>query len=197
MGDKTKIEWTDSSWNPIRGCSVVSVENQKTADERIPFLLQTPATVRWISAEPLLGPVNLRPAWLYDSFPKHISASGRAYGHQSRLHWLVAGGESGPNARPMHPDWARSLRAQCVAAGVAFFFKQFGEWAPRTWSEVIELPPPDGSSRLGCFKSDGEFTIGSSGSNLQNMARVGKKTAGRVLDGRTWDEMPKVMSHAG
>lgn len=90
----------------------VSVEDQAAADERIPLLLQTPAAVRFISAEPLLGPVNLW-KWLPDS-PVEV------------LNWVITGGESGTNARPMHPDWARSLRDQCVTAGGPFFFKQWG-----------------------------------------------------------------------
>ena len=95
----------------------VSVEDQQTADERIPILLQTPAAVRWVSYEPALGPVDFSP-YLRLATP------------DSRLQWLVAGGESGPRARPPHPDWFRSVRDQCQAAGVPFFFKQWGAWAP-------------------------------------------------------------------
>ncbi len=197
----------------------VSVENQQYADKRIPLLLQTPAAVRWLSIEPLLGQVDLAKwialrcshcgqlagvgggrlggeGWRFapGSFPEHLHRDDHDYPAitpPDSINWVVVGGESGTNARPMHPYWARTIRDQCVAADVPFFFKQFGEWAPRTFGEVIELPPPDGSSRLGCFKSDGKFAVGSSGSELQNMARVGKKAAGgRMLDGRTWDEMP-------
>lgn len=99
----------------------VSVEDQAAADERIPLLLQTPAAVRWISAEPLLGPVNA--AFWLDSLPAAVD-------QRPRLDWVVVGGESGTNARPMHPEWARNLRDQCAAAGVPFLFKQWGEWAP-------------------------------------------------------------------
>jgi len=103
-----------------------SVEDQPTADERIPVLLDTPAAVRWISAEPLLGPVEIE-EYLAD------------------LDWVVAGGESGPAARPMDPDWARSLRDQCVRSQVPFFFKQWGgpaakaggrELDGRTWDQM-------------------------------------------------------------
>lgn len=109
----------------------VSCEDQKTADERIPLLLQTPAAVRWISAEPLLGPVELRQAnadphfrrsWL--EYNQRVSDGKFSEGTYNRLDWVVVGGESGPGARPMHPDWARSLRDQCIAADVPFFFKQ-------------------------------------------------------------------------
>ena len=102
----------------------VSVEDQATADERIPLLLQTPAAVRWVSAEPLLGPVNLRCVAPFDDF--HTDALDTP-DPTRKLRWIVAGGESGPKARPMHPDWVRSLRDQCQAAGVAFFMKQITE----------------------------------------------------------------------
>jgi protein gp37 len=93
----------------------VSVENQQWADIRIPALLDTPAAVRFLSCEPLLGPINLgEPA-------------------DTRVDWVIVGGESGRGARPMHPDWARSLRDQCTAAGVPFLFKQWGEHAPRSY----------------------------------------------------------------
>jgi protein gp37 len=98
----------------------VSVEDQSTADERIPLLLQTPAAVRWVSAEPLLGPVDLRD--FDDGLWRRSDAC---------LDWVVVGGESGPSARPIHPDWARSLRDQCAEAGVPFLFKQWGDFYRR------------------------------------------------------------------
>ena len=95
-----------------------SISDQASADLRIPELLACPAAIRFISAEPLLGPVDLK---------------ATRYGHMtaiSRLDWVIVGGESGPHARAMHPGWARSVRDQCAAAGVAFLFKQWGEWLP-------------------------------------------------------------------
>lgn len=138
----------------------VSVEDQATADERIPLLLETPAAVRWVSAEPLLGPVD------FQRFQEHLPPAVHL-GWLDDIDWLVCGGESGPGARPMHPDWARSARDQCVAAGVPFFFKQWGEFCPQSQS-------PPGMLR----RSDDEFD------------RVGKKAAGRLLDGREWKEYP-------
>lgn len=147
----------------------VSVEDQATADERIPLLLQTPATVRWVSAEPLLGAVDLeRVAWptkcghrvdvLRGGYwnKAHCIALGPSVdigeskggftNHSdfpATLDWVVCGGESGgPNARPMHPDWAEDLQSQCEEAGVPFFFKQWGEWCPcnqMTDTEIGEL----------------------------------------------------------
>ena len=100
----------------------VSVEDQAAADERIPFLLQAPAAVRWISAEPLLGSIDVcrylgNP--LAKPYPFLVPVTAPA---PRGIDWCVTGGESGPGARPMHPDWARALRDQCAGAGVAFFF---------------------------------------------------------------------------
>lgn len=147
-----------------------SVENQETADKRIPELLKVPAKVRFLSCEPLLGEVDL---------PLHnctiVPGQGGTVAEQiartqimPAIHWVIVGGESGPNARPVHPDWVRSIRDQCVAAGVPFFFKQWGEWAP---SPEIGLP---------YHFEDGDHAF-----------RIGKKTAGRLIDGRTWEEQPK------
>lgn len=99
----------------------VSVENQQWADIRIPALLDTPAAVRFLSCEPLLGPVDLVP-------PLKTWADDRSVQINQHLHWVIVGGESGPGARPMHPDWARSIRDQCVFAGVPFLFKQWGSY---------------------------------------------------------------------
>jgi len=111
----------------------VSAEDQARADERIPLLLETPAAVRFVSCEPLLGPIdliNLDHTGAQRKDQAHgISALWRAaaeIGLRTMLDWVICGGESGPVARPMHPDWARSLRDQCQAAGVPFFFKQWG-----------------------------------------------------------------------
>ena len=129
----------------------VSAERQQEADERIPELLNTPAAIRFVSAEPLLGPIDMRRFFLSDEDRDEVEAldrramagrlsegAHRALEEQQStaqrsgvgVDWLIAGGESGRYARPMHPDWARSLRDQCAAAGVPFFFKQWGEWAP-------------------------------------------------------------------
>ncbi|MEA2935038.1 MAG: hypothetical protein QOD74_1684 [Variibacter sp.] len=156
----------------------VSTERQKEAFARIPHLLQTPAAVRFVSAEPLLGPIDLRKAW-------QVNASGALERAFPSLDWVIAGGESGKRARPMHPDWARSLREQCEAADVEFFFKQWGEWVP-----LHALSFGDGR----------EIVIGADGHHVTapdrqdhtcaRMFCVGKKAAGRLLDGRTHDGMP-------
>lgn len=150
-GDEWLSQWLDGT-PPANVWLGTTVEDQQRADERIPQLLQIPARVRFLSCEPLLGPLDLdfgHPKW-------RTAESYHAY-----IHWVICGGESGPKARPMHPDWARSLRDQCQAAGVPYFFKQWGEWA---WA----------------FSSDGR----------PSMSLVGKKAAGALLDGREWSEFP-------
>jgi len=138
----------------------VSVEDQATADERIPILLDTPAAVRWVSAEPLLGPVNLG-----EPLSGPVNGWHTALDH---LDWVVAGGESGPKARPSHPDWFRSLRDQCKAAEVPFLFKQWGEYAPNWYNDAAGNPI----------------------AGTEWMDRIGKKATGRLLDGALHDEYP-------
>jgi protein gp37 len=154
----------------------VSVENQKTADERIPLLLQTPAAVRFVSCEPLLGPVDLG---LLGTIP-HSTPYNLVY---QKLNWVICGGESGTRARPMHPNWVRSIRDQCQEANVPFFFKQWGEWQLTNEREEMKQ---DGNERLTSIDVPGAI-----GYNKAWFRRVGKKNAGRVLDGRTWDEYPQ------
>lgn len=139
-----------------------SASDQASAAVRVPHLLETPAAVRFLSAEPLLGKLDLREfLWVGEEGGIDFSHTPRKF-----LHWVIAGGESGPHARPMHPDWARSLRDQCVAAGVPFFFKQWGNHA---WCETVAGIP-----------------------STMTAYRVSKAHAGRLLDGRTWDQMPGV-----
>jgi protein gp37 len=153
----------------------ISVVNQEEADRDIPKLKQIPAAVRFLSLEPLLGPIEL-PNMLA-GFPRHITRDGRAIGAPLTIHWVIVGGESGGHARPMHPEWARSLRDQCNAAGVAYLFKQWGEWRPVASVEDSWAVNP---TRLHYERSH-DVTY----------AREGKKAAGRTLDGRTWEEFPR------
>lgn len=162
----------------------VSVENQEAADERIPLLLQTPAAVRFISAEPLLGPVDLELYLPYHNHPLKDEWHRNGY-HIRRLNigitegtldWIICGGETGPGARPMHPDWVRSLQNQCQAAGVPFFFKSWGMWR--------EACPPDDPIWNG-FSPELHYEHGT------YFITLGQKAAGRLLDGRTWNEYPE------
>ncbi len=176
----------------------VSVEDQAAANERIPLLLDTPAAVRWISAEPLLGSVDLVVPF---AGAKVNSARGARPGIPP-LDWVVVGGESGPKARPMHPQWARDLRDQCAAAGVPFLFKQWGEWVPRsscyhTFEDGLSCADLDpGASKWPCIRlnengGDGHRLEDEDGGDSAYMQRVGKKRAGRLLDGVTHDGYPE------
>jgi protein gp37 len=167
-----EIEW------PLKNVWLgVSVENQKYADERIPLLLQTPAAVRWISAEPLLGSVEMPPSWLNPTRQ-----------NDNPLAWVVAGGESGPGARPMHPDWARSLRDQCAKAGVPFFFKQWGEWYPMTRTDGVHECP------IGAYTTSGnpDYVSERGREFYAGFLRRGKKAAGSLLDGVAHKQYPAV-----
>jgi protein gp37 len=173
--DPTKVweQWTPAQGNrggydncgpgwPLENVWIgVSVEDQATADERIPLLLETPAVVHWISAEPLLGPIDL--SLFLDR------GVNTALGN-CNLNWVVTGGESGPKARPSHPDWFRSLRNQCATAGVPFFFKQWGEWV-----SVSEVEGPGAHHHF---------------PDAATVRRTGKKLAGRMLDGVEHNEYP-------
>jgi len=151
----------------------VSVEDQKWADIRIPALLATPAAIRFISAEPLLGPLDL--AGEHHNQPrKWLDPGGGG------IDWVIAGGESGPQARPMHPGWVRALRDQCAAADVAFLFKQWGAFTPvGLWRPETGRPAGPGVL-MEPFGSDFGY----------HMLRVGKKKAGRELDGHLHDNYP-------
>lgn len=187
----------------------VSVENQQWADIRIPALLDTPAAVRWLSMEPLLGSVDLRRSLARWQPGDDQPWTGDRLHTRDVLGWVVAGGESGPNARPMHPDWARSLRDQCAAAGVPFFFKQHGEWEPigPLYPQGDDDPDPYDDAHMEAvhlevienrtvieLERDGYIAEGHQPGDERTwlMGRVGKKRAGRVLDGRTHDEYPAV-----
>jgi protein gp37 len=257
VADRTTIEWSDATWNPVTGCTKVSAgcdhcyaetfaerfrgtpghyfergfdvvlahwgagwplpnvwlgvstENQQWADIRIPALLDTPAAVRWISAEPLLGPIDIsrwqqeRPVGR-DLALRPLTPSEMRACRIPGLDWLVVGGESGRGARPMHPDWPRRLRYQCEAAGIPFLFKQWGEWTPMaplrdgkfdftgayslandgTLYEPGALAYPDGPRYGEAIRAD------HGRAHLTSMYLVGKKAAGRELDGELHDGYP-------
>lgn len=159
----------------------VSVENQKAANERLPYLMEIPNVWRFVSCEPLLDKVNLRQVhdpvnhMLYDCLDgiRTIYAHGMEWPSPYRqLHWVIAGGESGKDARPMHADWARKLRDDCQETGTLIFFKQWGEWLHE--SQI-------GGHRLGKKYHRWEDGSGS--------LWVGKAGAGNLLDGREWRQL--------
>jgi protein gp37 len=144
-----KSNWPDNVWVGT------TVEDQKSAEERLPHLSRVAAVVRFISAEPLLGDLSIA-RWL-----------GRS------IHWVITGGESGPHARPTSPSWFRNLLIQCMEANIPFHFKQWGDWAP---GEGVNLPAV---RKTALEAQDGTL-----------MFRLGKKAAGRLLDGEMWDGLP-------
>lgn len=157
-----------------------SVGNQEAADKRIPHLLKVPAAVRFLSVEPLLGPVDLcKPMPGPDLDQGGGQKICQPWFIQSGIDWVIVGGESGPGSRAMHPQWATSLRDQCVAAGVPFFFKQWGEYQP--------LSTTDGKQKL----PFGDYILPSANGSGFGFIKKGKTAAGRLLDGREWNEMPK------
>ena len=174
---RCELGWPDLAEWPLPNVWLgVTVEDQERADLRVPALLDTPAVVRFLSCEPLLGPVTLHQDRL----------GGRRF--LDGIDWVIAGGESGKDARPMHPDWARSLRDDCQTTGVPFLFKQWGEWAPNGFQD------PEDSTRwvqvTPNLRDDRDRWVNGGTGVVTSMRRVGKKAAGRELDGRTWNEYP-------
>jgi protein gp37 len=135
-----------------------TVENQFWAARRLPHLLRLPAAVRFLSCEPLLGPLDLS---------KWVNKRGFR-----PIDWIIAGGESGPRSRPMRPAWLRNLRDYCADKTIAFHFKQWGHWIPE---DQLPKAAPD----VATLRTDPE-----------RMVALGKKIAGRVLDGKTYDSFP-------
>jgi protein gp37 len=207
--------WAAEHGWPVNAWAGVSVESQAAADERIPDLIRVPAPVRFLSCEPLLGPIHLdlRARWfgggcrggcleadLYDSTDgaercrrcQHPQAGGV----RAPVDWIIVGGESGRHARPMHPDWARSLRNRAAAAGVAFLFKQWGEWAPvddieangTDWPGMTNPDRADGGVREHFWRDSwvrqrSPVELHGRVGGDTSVLRVGKKAAGRLLDG--------------
>ncbi len=142
FADNYRSEWPSNVWIGT------SIEDQETADERIPHLLRVPAPTRFLSVEPMLGPVDVD-KWIRGAVAiDEPRPNWQVIGAAPKIHWVIVGGESGPGARPMHPSWAQSLRDQCVAARVPFFFKQWGGVDKkaagrvldgRMWSEMPEV----------------------------------------------------------
>lgn len=199
--------WLNGGW-PSHVGLMITVVNQTEADRDIPKLLDLKARlgIPWvgISYEPALGPIRLDrirspeswgenpDGWTFDCMTAGdyytlddggppLSSDGPW--REAAIDWVICGGESGPNARPMHPDWARSVRDQCEAAGVPYLFKQWGEWHP-----------------MGQCLSDGNINAMDKGQKQSSWdettqsVHVGKKRAGRLLDGREWNGFPVALT---
>ncbi|ACB27689.1 phage Gp37/Gp68 family protein [Methylobacterium radiotolerans] len=201
----------------------VSAEDQRRADERVPDLLATPAAVRFVSAEPLLGPIDFRALKpgpeeisldaLTGAFTVTASFAGGLANYQAGLDalpplpsrrpgldWIIVGGESGHGARPMHPDWARQIRDACAAAGVAYLFKQWGSWGP---GAAFDAAPSARTAYLGEIQTlvgPGSRTIKIAVPTRMDdvlgppltLKQLGKKAAGRLLDGVEHNGFPEV-----
>lgn len=181
--------------------------NQAEADRDIPKLLATPAAVRFLSIEPMLGAIRLG-SWLQRS-PSAAFVAGKVTATMpdwtrigsTSIDWVICGGESGPHARPMHPHWALDLRDQCAAAGVPFMFKQWGEFGPTPDDWLLSIGGvvfPEGSIFAGMpsrqiHRNFDDYAT-SSDTTAEQMRRIGKKAAGRILDGRTHDGFPETRS---
>jgi Protein of unknown function (DUF5131) len=205
----------------------ITVQIKTAAELRIPALLESQAAVRWVSVEPLLDLVDLtrirggtrqQPDLVSDVLGRRVGVAGRwTMRLAAGLEWVVTGGESG-SPRAVHPDHVLALRDQCVAAGVPFWFKQWGEFRPARivdrpgmvgdrgfahpqggWSApVIREPGPSGTMRTAVTRllEPGERTVGTVLLDRDTIAvKMGAKAAGRELDGRTWDELPGLVGH--
>ena len=160
----------------------VTVCNQQEADENIPILLRTPAVGRFISVEPMIAPVRLRTTCLPTKFWPPLFSKRNSGFHDSPgggIHWVICGGETGPNARPIHPHWIRSLRDQCLVSHLPFFFKQWGEFLPSTEAH-----------KRGVIVGHQLHSFPWGQCQLQ-MARVGKESAGDLFDGEQYHEFPQ------
>ncbi|HEY3853874.1 MAG TPA: phage Gp37/Gp68 family protein [Verrucomicrobiae bacterium] len=162
---RSMAPWNSDEW-PVNVWLGTTVENQKFAEQRLPHLLQHKAAVRFLSCEPLLGPLNLT-QWFHRQ-------------NHNPINWIIAGGESGPGARPMHPDWPKSLLAQCQKASVPFHFKQWGHWVP------AEIAAETKKTKTIVLPSERPV----------KMVRLPKKEAGRLLAGQIWDGLPAVLLKA-
>lgn len=229
------VKWDYSEW-PQNIWIGTSVETQEYADRRIPELLKIPAAVRFLSVEPMLGPVDLTSIAWPDKGGHRVDVLRGGYWNKSgvllggpsadlgepkggftnhsdipgTINWVIVGGESGPNARPMHPKWAADIRDQCQQASVPFFFKQNGTWISKPqiaylneykwvvrpeWKEIVSS-----TREWGVLDADGEYRPetttwnGRQGDERDNyevsIYKVGKHRAGRLLDGREWNEFP-------
>lgn len=171
-------DWLAGRQNVILGATVV---NQLEYDRDIGKLLRTPARRRFLSIEPMLGPIDMRVGGA--SMPDYSE-----HRPLPRIDWVICGGESGHNARPMHPDWARSLRDQCAAVGTPFLFKQWGEWLP------AETDAPGDGEAYAVAEDGSERELAGRlawcAVDEQEFLKTGKKIAGRLLDGAQHDGFP-------
>lgn len=168
----------------------VTVVNQPEANEKIPVLLRTPAAVRFVSIEPMLGAIEFDDGHysdcdLYNGWGCDCDTSDK--GWLEMLDWVIVGGESGSGARPMHSDWARDVIKQCKEAGISVFFKQWGEWLPSDYRSFEEVQK-EKHKYTGVARDDIKPL---SADKIRMMYRIGKAKAGSLLDGKEYKEFPE------
>lgn len=194
--EKRLAEIGEAEW-PKHAGLMITIVNQDEADRDVPRLLALKAKlgIPWVglSCEPLLGPINLSDFNHKGVFGGHSALIDRGLG---KIDWVIAGGESGRDARTMHPDWARSLRDQCAAAGTAFLFKQWGEWAPST-PEEAKGNPRSGWQAMAAHPHVARASELYPEAGAKFVARVGKKAAGRLLDGVEHNSFPTTETRNG
>lgn len=201
-----------NAWSPLTEWPLknvflgVTAEDQARANERVPLLLQTPATVRFVNCEPLLSAIWFMEAgiiecttptcdmgrrWTNHPTPKMCYKCGNKQIVSAKIDVVISGGESGPNARPVHPDWVRMLLKQCKEDDIRFFFKQWGDWEPSETQPSIDTAyhrVSDGTVAVYFPWVKKHWWGGRDGDGKPLSVRVGKKAAGRLMDGQTWDE---------
>ena len=192
-----------------------SAENQAALDARAPYVISTPSALWFMSLEPLIGPIDLRPRPNPDTCivcgEGPDAPHNHPFGYRNRgLDWIIVGGETGPGARPMHPEWVRKIRDQCAQAGIPFFFKSWGEYGP----SGVDLQTGEPTFRMFQNKAQwvnkartwmlpGDICLDMTGRILRKgadfdgarypvaiMRKMGKKAAGNLLDGQVWDQFP-------
>ena len=183
VDDAPAGEYEQADWPLPNVWLGVSVEDQARANFRIPYLLMCPARVHWLSCEPLLGAVDIQEAYESGNYELY---------NGNQIEWVVVGGESGPGARPMHPEWAEHLRDQCLGFEIPSHFKQWGNWSTiyRCEDDPDFRNPPEVNNHTKRRWLNYEGGYGFHGHAVVAVENVGKKKAGRVLDGLTWDEWP-------
>jgi len=175
----------------------VTAENQETANDRLLHLIKTPAALKFISVEPIVGPVDLTAIkeevlLTKQDYLKFKFLTGKKF-EGPKIDWVICGGESGPGARPMHPDWVRSLRDQCQEAGVPFFFKQWGEFVSQHQGPKVNQLSKDkwfSVSTEGDYGPLYETSYMKDGLNYRTVGKIGRKAAGNLLDGEKWEQYP-------
>ncbi len=200
IGSDMMTKWIDNC-QPKNVWLGITVCNQAEADRYIPKLLAVPAAKRFLSIEPMLGAIDLLVA--FSKFQYQDFDGVRCAAMPREIDWVIVGGETGRHSRPMHPNWVRGLRDQCHDAGVPFFFKGWGDWSPYscTFKNLSSWVAEDGSKAVDIHREIGETIWQNSLNDAANnippkkrytlMEKVGKKSAGRMLDGVEHDGMPK------